>query len=1064
MSRPEDKRKKRPKGAKRKKRGSDRASEAEPKRKAGPEGGAPALTGAANEAGAAGSKPGARSSEATTPESGIDEASANEPGSERRSESTTDGSTTDRSTTDRSTTDRSTTDRSTTDRSTTDGSTTDGSAKPARKTSSQAKAAKSEATSGGKPPRASGRPDRAHIAVGATLAVLGFGATFLLMANAEQIPRGPLLGILTTAVGALGVLVLLSRRMAHGEPIDWRSTVIAPLEGEPVWMSPLVGVPTSAAIIGIGAAIAGYDGLPWVLLAGTVALVPAALRRPWLLAMVVASAILLPFLGVFGLWDPWETHYGEVAREIIARDDWISLWWAQEDWFWSKPILIFWMEALSMGALGVDCTPDANPAHPEWAIRLPHFLLVLATLSAVYAFVSRRWSRRAGLLACVVLATMPHFFLLAHQAITDMPFVANMTMAICMLGIALHADPDDEAKTYRFGRFVIGWRQGLVFALTMLVVPQILYLATRNVTFVAEFPPFGWHGDVFTSGSAGNHGVPGNSPVHNVEPFVSGPGAQPITQALLWLLAYLGLLFILHRERRIQSLAMFAFYVFCGLAFMAKGIPGFALPGLVALFWLIASRRWDLLGGGNLRVASGILTVITVGMPWYVAMYIRHGPPFTDRILIHDHINRLTAGVHGDTGSIEYFVEQMGYGMFPWLAIAPIAVAAWFAPGRGTTPRDEKRESAGTMVILWLTATFTLFNAMTTKFHHYIFPTVPPAAILVGVALDRLLSRENDHAWLARVGATALGVLAPIPVVLGVAGLWGDVRGVIPIEPDGGAADWVLRHPWSPALSVGLILLGVVVFAAAVYVMGVPREQAPRAAMAGVFTTGLLTGPPLLAMVGRDLSWVTDARPQGYERLIQLFVYNYGRPWPEELDYRPVLTGFAIVAVTVAVLAALRPLRDVATRALIGVAIAFAIWSLDVYMIDLSPHWGQRELIARYYEERASADEPLVAWQMNWKGENFYTGNHVAVFVQLDNRALREWLDQHPNQTVYFVLEHGRLNSLRGLLGGATVEELTDMRLCNKFILIRAHLRGAGAPRPAADNVPNAPPSNPPGN
>jgi len=35
----------------------------------------------------------------------------------------------------------------------------------------------------------------------------------------------------------------------------------------------------------------------------------------------------------------------------LSRDDWISLWWAQENWFWSKPILIFWSEALSMGTL-----------------------------------------------------------------------------------------------------------------------------------------------------------------------------------------------------------------------------------------------------------------------------------------------------------------------------------------------------------------------------------------------------------------------------------------------------------------------------------------------------------------------------------------------------------------------------------------------------------------------------------------------------------------------------------------------------------------------------------------
>src|SRR6185503_6118447 len=125
------------------------------------------------------------------------------------------------------------------------------------------------------------------------------------------------------------------------------------------------------------------------------------------LVATLAGYLFFPLLGVYGLWDPWETHYGEVAREILSRDDWISLWWAQEDWFWSKPILIFWIEALSMGAHGVNYLPDANPSHPEWAIRLPHFFLTLGALLSVYAIVSRTWGKRAGLIASIVLMTMP---------------------------------------------------------------------------------------------------------------------------------------------------------------------------------------------------------------------------------------------------------------------------------------------------------------------------------------------------------------------------------------------------------------------------------------------------------------------------------------------------------------------------------------------------------------------------------------------------------------------------------------------------------------------------------
>src|SRR5690606_2209259 len=130
-------------------------------------------------------------------------------------------------------------------------------------------------------------------------------------------------------------------------------------------LGPIVTVPLAMAVLLGGALAFGYDHLTATIVLALAILVPSAVRRPGLLVFVIAGFLYLPFLGAYGLWDPWETHYGEVAREMLSRDDWISLWWAQEDWFWSKPILIFWSEALSMGALGVDFHPDANPAHPE---------------------------------------------------------------------------------------------------------------------------------------------------------------------------------------------------------------------------------------------------------------------------------------------------------------------------------------------------------------------------------------------------------------------------------------------------------------------------------------------------------------------------------------------------------------------------------------------------------------------------------------------------------------------------------------------------------------------------
>ncbi|HEX3854269.1 MAG TPA: glycosyltransferase family 39 protein, partial [Polyangiaceae bacterium] len=64
----------------------------------------------------------------------------------------------------------------------------------------------------------------------------------------------------------------------------------------------------------------------------------------WLVLLNIL--LYVPLLGSYSLSDPWEAHYGEVSREMLARDDWISLWWAQDGWFWSKPVLDFWLQGL----------------------------------------------------------------------------------------------------------------------------------------------------------------------------------------------------------------------------------------------------------------------------------------------------------------------------------------------------------------------------------------------------------------------------------------------------------------------------------------------------------------------------------------------------------------------------------------------------------------------------------------------------------------------------------------------------------------------------------------------
>lgn len=916
------------------------------------------------------------------------------------------------------------------------------------------------------PARANGGSSPLSKLVFALVAALGALALFLQHAMPRPLPHGALVGLGAALVAAIGVAgfsgaIGFARGASRRRSGDGG---LGRLPGEHWLVSLRVALPLSVAVLVGGVALFGYGGLPVTITCALVALLPPAARRPGLLLAVLVSLLYLPLLGVSALWDPWETHYAEVAREILSRRDWISLWWAQDGWFWSKPILVFWSEALTMSALGVDPAPDANPLHPEWALRLPVFAMSLAALVAVHALVRRMFGPRAGLLAGLVLATAPHFFLLAHQSITDMPLVACLTVSLCFLMLALAEDPAREPAVHSLGPLRLSARTAALVALVLLALPQATYLISRNVSLDGH--GLVAHEDSFQYGSAGNQGVSGNPKHQRSHPSARwrlGPAlglgprsplagvdlAQPAAQGALWL-TLLGIAaFFVARERRVQGLLMVGFYISCALGLMAKGLPALALPGLIALLYLIGSGRFGALFRGELRVALGISIVAVIGFPWYLAMSVRHGKPFLDRLLIHDHVNRLTSGVHGDSGSLQYFLRELGYALFPWVALAPAAVAGFFWYKRAASDsRDRaRRDREETLVFLglWAVTAFALFSAMMTKFHHYIFPAVPPIAILSGILLDRLWGEAAVNAPRKIRALGTLAALASAPLlVLGVAGRFGDVRGRIPARvPEAERLDWIVRHPWSGEITAGLFASGLLLAAAAFFALK-RTSSAERRAFAEPRRLGLsvamLAGASVLAFVGRDMSWVTPTRPQGYELLAHLFVYNYGRPWPPHFDYRPILSGFALVATSLVVLAAGKRLQPLMARAFLGLAIAFAAWGVNVYMVDLADHWSIRPLVERYYARRSGPEEPIVAWQMNWKGENFYTGNRVHVFKQLDNRAVLEWVAKNEGTRAFFALERTRLPSFRGLMQRRAVRELTTERDCNKFVLVEVTL------------------------
>jgi 4-amino-4-deoxy-L-arabinose transferase-like glycosyltransferase len=960
-----------------------------------------------------------------------------------------------------------------------------------------------------------------RLARGGVTAGLGVFFTYLLAGANGQIPfAGVPAGIVCTAVAAWGLMDLLGSFDDAPERVA-ASTTLAdlarPLGGAFASMVAFAlslvgaasglfhqwvwGVIVTLAFIGFVVAVfdVGVKLGPWA--KDELGLTRPLWQRHGFWVVVASSVLLLPCLGSFSLWDPWETHYGEVAREILARDDWISTWWAQDGFFYSKPVLDFWIQAIFMATLGVHYQPGkmldgvaGAAAHPEWVVRTPVFLLAVVAIYVLYKGVAGVFGRRAGLLGALVLATMPDWWFLAHQTMTDMPFVGPTATAMGLILIGLYTPEDQLAKVYEVKAGKTTWRLSawhLVFgAVLVVVLPQIIYLFSRNFeVMIHGSGPYGFrpHWDEFRTGSGmGNCGLPGNEGCHTTQPagvpanlrgenltLLQGlervvVGFEPASQALVWTAVLALLLWLNWGERRVRRLAYLGGWFFAGLATSAKGPAGFALPILCGLAYVATTKQWSELV--RFELVSGLFCIVAlVAFPWWVAMYVRHGSQFSDELIFHDLVNRAFSHVHdtneGDDTSFRFYIWQLGYALFPWTGLAPLglvfglrraesqqAAAGGGGTGRGVNGRGE----ASILLMMWFVFAFALFSFMGTKFHHYIFPAVPPAGMLIGIALDDMLGpsplfaakKDDTTPWAIPRAAVLYGGLLAVAAGIGVVGvakafggsIWGDR-----LTGDGAGPSYVLSAVFSAVAVAAFIVL--VRRYTRPEAAADATAKAPRAPedihLQLMFSAAAIAGALIVGVVARDLVIKPDNSSQpGAARLLQLFTYRYDRGWPESLDFSSVLAGFGFVAVALGLALSVRRVRTQIILAFLAFAMLWTVWGADVYMVKVAPHWGQREILAAYYKDRSSPNDPIVAYQMNWKGENFYSSNEIPAFVS-SGGAFTTWVKGEREKgvkTIYFVTEHGRVGGLKGEVQGKSYREITDKTVNNKFVLVRAEL------------------------
>jgi 4-amino-4-deoxy-L-arabinose transferase-like glycosyltransferase len=521
---------------------------------------------------------------------------------------------------------------------------------------------------------------------------------------------------------------------------------------------------------------------------------------PYALLLAVGILVLVPKLGDFGLWDPWEPKYVESAREMLERDSYIVPYY-RDDVRLAKPILVYWGVLAGASVFGLN----------EFGARIVGVCLALATMAGVFYSVSRLRGRQAGLISALVLGTAPQFYFIARQAMPDVYLFTSM--GLCLLFFSLGLFRPDKRRNLHFGisyacaAFAVLAKGPVIVGsvlLTTLAIytlvridlhelwrrgrrPETLRFAGTVVPAVAMLPLLSLTGYLFGTSPAW-WGYSDKS--RDKTWLLRGRIQELLTRShladLILVLVAAGAVALIvqvfrrGRQRRPTSLGMAAFPALASIAAvssLAVAEPAFkifasSILGAAACLYVVAvsTRRflrqdwlWPVVQPPLKQIGRQVLlfliVFIVIAGPWHVGILIKEDHGYVSDFIIKHNIHRAGDTVNR-TGVSSFYLGVLIFGLFPWSCFLPVALALVV----GWWDRNPlKRYGLEVFLLIASAVTFAVFTAPVTKFSHYLSPLVVPVCVLIGLGITRTL--EKRHAPASRLAWIVAAMLFVLPAL-----------------------------------------------------------------------------------------------------------------------------------------------------------------------------------------------------------------------------------------------------------------------------------------------------------
>jgi 4-amino-4-deoxy-L-arabinose transferase-like glycosyltransferase len=179
------------------------------------------------------------------------------------------------------------------------------------------------------------------------------------------------------------------------------------------------------------------------------------------------------------------------------------------------------------------------------------------------------------------------------------------------------------------------------------------------------------------------------------------------------------------------------FWTALAAGILIKGPMILMVVGLAAVTLVVLDRsaRWLL----ALRPLPGLVWLLVLVLPWFIAIYARVGSQFLIGSVGEDMLAKVatpqeTHGAPPGLYLVLFFVT-----FFPASILAGLAAPAVWAV---------RREAAARFLLAWIVPSWIVFEAVITKLPHYVLPLYPAIAILTAAAVESKVLSQRP--WLVR--------------------------------------------------------------------------------------------------------------------------------------------------------------------------------------------------------------------------------------------------------------------------------------------------------------------------